>query len=149
MKWILAIVVVLPIAVIAAFFILGRQSAGGAPLGLVENRLAPCPSSPNCVCSEVDTPEEKKVSPLPLSSWDGLPAVISDMGGVIVTNEPAYIAATFTSSTFKFVDDIEFRRGDDVIHLRSASRVGYSDRGVNKARAASFLETVSVDASIQ
>ena len=44
------------------------------------------------------------------------------------------MAAEFTSSTFKFVDDLEFRLAEEGVHVRSASRVGYSDRGVNLVR---------------
>jgi len=39
------------------------------------------------------------------------------------------------SKVFKFVDDVELRdAGKGVVHIRSASRVGYSDRGENKKR---------------
>lgn len=58
------------------------------------------------------------------------------MEGNIETESDSYIAVTFTSSFFGFVDDLEIRidQSHDAIHVRSASRVGYSDRGVNKKR---------------
>ena len=58
------------------------------------------------------------------------------MGGNIQVENDNYLAATFTSSIFRFVDDLEIRIDLDqkIIHLRSASRVGRSDGGVNRER---------------
>ena len=58
------------------------------------------------------------------------------MGGDVQVESGNYLAATFTSAIFKFVDDLEIRidSTEEVIHIRSASRVGYSDMGVNKKR---------------
>jgi uncharacterized protein (DUF1499 family) len=54
----------------------------------------------------------------------------------IVTEQADYIHAEFTSVIFRFVDDVEFLADDlkKLIHVRSASRVGYSDFGVNRRR---------------
>ncbi len=61
---------------------------------------------------------------------------VREMGGSIQVENDSYLAATFTSSIFRFVDDLEIRVDSDqkMIHLRSASRVGHSDRGVNRER---------------
>ena len=59
--------------------------------------------------SEDNTPDEKKVDPLPASAWARLPSVISEMGGVVTKQDADYLSAEFTSATFKFVDDVEFR----------------------------------------
>jgi uncharacterized protein (DUF1499 family) len=58
------------------------------------------------------------------------------MGGSIQVEETDYLAATFTSSVFRFVDDLELRidTSQQTIHLRSASRVGRSDGGANRKR---------------
>ena len=143
MKWILTLTIGLPVLAVAAFFILGRMSAGGTAPGLVDGRLSACPSSPNCVSSEAGTPTEKAVESLPLSAWERVPGIIETMGGRVVREDDAYIAAEFTSKTFRFVDDVEFRKADDAVHMRSASRVGYSDRGVNRERAAAIASRVS------
>jgi uncharacterized protein (DUF1499 family) len=65
-----------------------------------------------------------------------LKATIVEMGGSIQMEETDYLAATFTSSVFRFVDDLELRIDTDqkTIHLRSASRVGHGDGGVNRKR---------------
>ena len=142
MKTVLIGIVVLLVLGIGLFFFLGQKSQGGTAPGLANGRLAQCPSSPNCVSSEGGTPEKKRVDPLPVSAWAQLPAVIADMGGVVTRQEDNYVAAEFTSKTFKFVDDVEFRLAKDAVHVRSASRVGYSDRGVNYARVATLRETL-------
>ncbi|MEM1401843.1 MAG: DUF1499 domain-containing protein [Pseudomonadota bacterium] len=134
MKTALIVVGVLAILAVIAFFFLGQKSQSGSALGLVNGKLADCPSSPNCASSERGTPDEKRVDALPSDAWAKLPAAVEAMGGIVTVAEPTYLAAQFTSKTFKFVDDLEFRLDDDAVQVRSASRVGYSDRGVNKAR---------------
>jgi len=58
------------------------------------------------------------------------------MGGKIEEEHDGYLWATFTSRVFRFVDDVEFRMvsTDGMIHMRSGSRKGYSDLGVNRRR---------------
>ncbi len=52
----------------------------------------------------------------------------------IVTASESYLHAEFRSAVFRFVDDVEFLVQDHVIQVRSASRLGYSDLGVNRKR---------------
>lgn len=120
------------------FFILGQMSQNGDAPGLVDGRLAPCPSSPNCVSSEEGTAPDKATAPLPAEAWNTLPETIADKGGTVTNSSDNYISAEFKSAIFGFVDDVEFRRADDAVHIRSASRVGYSDAGANAARVAAL-----------
>ena len=62
--------------------------------------------------------------------------IVSGMGGSIQAEKTDYLAATFSSSIFGFVDDLEIRidTEQNIIHLRSASRVGRGDGGVNRKR---------------
>lgn len=129
----IGVLVIVPLGV-GGLFYLGQQSQSGAAAGLVQGHQSPCPSSPNCVSSEADTVEEKRVDPLPLSAWAQLPTVIVEMGGTVTKQSDSYVAAEFSSDTFGFVDDVELRLTDDAVHVRSGSRVGYSDRGVNRDR---------------
>ncbi len=109
-------------------------------------RFAPCPDSPNCVSSYADD-EVHHVDPLPLpadagsaGNDDPLEAVRRALASMprtrIVTTDGDYVHATCTSLVFRFVDDLELRldRQQKVIHVRSASRVGYGDLGVNRRR---------------
>jgi len=114
-------------------------------MGTINNKLAACPNSPNCICSEF--PEDEKHYSPPLTFVDNLEAsklkakkIINNMGAKITKEESNYIAATFSVSIFKFVDDFELRFDEAAqqIHIRSASRVGYSDLGENKRRVTKF-----------
>jgi len=134
MKVLLGLVLVLFAVAVGSLFYLGQKSQAGAAPGLQSSQLAACPSSPNCVRSESDTPQEQRVESFPVEIWSQIASAVSDMGGKITRQEEDYIAAEFTSSLFKFTDDVEFRRSDDAVHVRSASRVGHSDLNANKAR---------------
>jgi len=143
LKYAVIALVVLVLLGVGAFAFLGMQSRGGSALGLVDGRLADCPSSPNCVSSETGTVAEKRVEPLPLDAWASLPEVIVDMGGELTVQDATYIAAEFTSSTFGFVDDLEFRLTESDIQVRSASRVGHSDAGVNAERVSDLRAKIA------
>ena len=107
---------------------------------LVDGKLRACPDSPNCVSSESDN-ASSRVEPLtfqdpPEKAWSNLKETLHEMGGKIQEDREGYLWATFTSRVFRFVDDVEFRMvsTDGMIHVRSGSRVGYSDLGVNRRR---------------
>ena len=142
MKILLIIIASLSLLVIIAFFILGYMSQSGEAYGLVDGRLKQCPDTPNCVSSEFVSDSVHYIEPLVFSAGDAaqilprLKTIIREMGGSIQVEKADYLAATFTSSIFRFVDDLEIRidTGQEMIHLRSASRVGRSDGGVNRKR---------------
>jgi uncharacterized protein (DUF1499 family) len=107
---------------------------------LVDGKLRACPSSPNCVSSESDV-TSSRVEPLtfqgpPEVAWGDLKETIREMGGKVQEEHDGYLWTTFTTRLFRFVDDMEFRMvsSDGMIHVRSGSRVGYSDLGVNRRR---------------
>ena len=110
-------------------------------LGVTQGKLSSCPDSPNCVSSQSDDPSQFIQ---PLSYTDSatevkfrLQAVIQSMPrSRIVSNTNTYIHAEYTSLIFRFVDDVEFLFDEKkkLIHVRSASRVGYSDLGANRNR---------------
>ena len=138
----LIIIASISLLVIIALFVLGFMSKSGAAHGLVEGRLTPCPDKPNCVSSELVSDAKHYIEPLVYSEGKAaqviprLKTIIVDMGGSIQAEETNYLAATFTSSVFRFVDDLEIRidTGQKTIHLRSASRVGHGDGGANRKR---------------
>lgn len=152
MKIVLGLIAIAMFAGIGGFFFLAQQSKNGVSPGvangvLLNGVLTPCPASPNCVCSEAGTPESHAVDALPLSAWEKLPSVIEAQGGKVVAqvvaNDEAYLAATFRSRLFGFVDDVEFRKAEDGVHVRSASRVGHSDMGANAKRVESLRAALS------
>lgn len=103
-------------------------------------RLAPCPSSPNCVSSQAT--DAHHIDPIPFSGNSAqamrrLRAVIEAMPRTrIVDASDTALRAEFTSRLFRFVDDIDciVDPAASVIQIRSASRVGYSDLGANRKR---------------
>jgi uncharacterized protein (DUF1499 family) len=110
----------------------------------VTNRFAHCPDTPNCVSSYA-MDDRHRVDPLPLPSTGRPLAVIRSIvetmpRTAVVTQDDEYLHATFTSLVFRFVDDVEFHVSRDaaVIHVRSASRVGRGDLGVNRRRVERF-----------
>ena len=110
-------------------------------LHIVAGKLRPCPSSPNCVSSEEGTPEPKKVAPFPApggrAELTRLAAVLAAWPRTkVISTEGDYMHAESTSLIMRFVDDVEFRFDStaNVIQVRSASRLGEGDLGVNRKR---------------
>ena len=111
------------------------------PVGLVEGRLRPCPSSPNCVCSQ-DEDAGHQIEPLrfagpPREAWERLHDLVLKLPRTrVVSREDRYLHVEFTTLLMRFVDDVEFLldKTTSVIHVRSASRIGHSDLGANRKR---------------
>jgi uncharacterized protein (DUF1499 family) len=110
-------------------------------LGVHDGKLAPCPASPNCVSSQSND-KDHAVEPIPFTGTSSetmadLKKVLSGMPRArTVTATETYLHAEFTSALFRFVDDVEFWIDESArtVHLRSASRIGKSDLGVNRKR---------------
>jgi uncharacterized protein (DUF1499 family) len=108
--------------------------------GPKSGEISGCPNSPNCISSE-SADEAHKIPPLLVGSANGgaidcLRAIVSGMDRVtVIAADQEHIRAEFRS-LLGFVDDVEFRMDGDnkVIRMRSASRVGYWDFGVNRRR---------------
>jgi uncharacterized protein (DUF1499 family) len=133
-----------------------QTSQGNKVLAIAKNNnvldhLKPCPSSPNCINTEYPDDESHYLPPLSFSEQDSelvkvlAKQIILNMGGKIIEESgdlltDYYIHAIFTSSLFKFVDDFEIRINNEtkLLSIRSASRVGYSDFGVNMRRVKEF-----------
>ncbi len=130
------------------------MSTQGRPdgLGPRDGRLAPLPSSPNAVSSQSED-ASRRVKPLafagdPAAALARLRRVVEAMPRTrVVTAEPSYLHVEFTSRFFRFVDDVEFLVDAETsqIQVRSASRVGYSDLGANRARVEAIREAFVAD----
>jgi uncharacterized protein (DUF1499 family) len=127
----------------------GTMFAGTRPsnIGVQAGKLAPCPNSPNCVSSQSQDAEHK-IAPLTYNGTAAeamakLKQVIESLERTkIITETDNYLYAEFTSKLMGFVDDVEFLIDDNskVIHVRSASRLGQSDLGVNRKRIETIRE---------
>ena len=110
-------------------------------LGVASGQLAPCPDSPNCVSSDASD-EVHGTAALAIRgdaalAWQAArDAVAATERTEIVAEREGYLHAESTSALMRYVDDLELhlRSGQGVIAVRSASRVGYGDMGVNRAR---------------
>lgn len=111
-------------------------------LGLRDGQLGLGPRKPNWVCSRADTDAAHRVEPLQVpgnrtQAMTRLLAVLrATPGATVVREEGDYVHAEFRTRLMGFVDDVEFHLPDNsgTIQVRSASRLGYSDVGVNRKR---------------
>lgn len=116
--------------------------------------LPPCPASPNCVSSEADPSDAQHfVAPLPLPAALSPAAALAEFAALIDATPRARVLeggelrlrAIQRTALFRFVDDIEARVDPEarLLHVRSASRLGYSDMGVNRRRVEGWLSTLA------
>ncbi|PSW19588.1 DUF1499 domain-containing protein [Photobacterium sanctipauli] len=104
-----------------------------------------CGEKPNCV-STLDTREDHYLAPYELTqsnstSWDKIKQLALTLPGVALAEEKeGYFRLESTSKVFKFVDDFEVKLLEQQLEVRSESRVGYSDFGVNRERAEQFRQ---------
>jgi uncharacterized protein (DUF1499 family) len=126
--------------------------AGKRPsnLGISDAGLAPCPSSPNCVSSDARD-SKHQLSPLQLAvasaeAWPAVRKVVSELPRIRIVKETGdYLHAECRSALFGFVDDLELhlRPTEKIIAIRSASRLGHSDLGVNRRRVEDLRESLT------
>ncbi|MFN6461685.1 MAG: DUF1499 domain-containing protein [Nostoc sp. DedVER02] len=115
--------------------------AASSRLGVDNGYLSSCPASDNCVVSQ-NADSKHAIDPISYHrDHDAAREILLKVLSVVPRTEvieqtPNYIHALSKSRIFKFVDDVEFYLppNESVIHLRSASRVGESDLGVNRRR---------------
>jgi uncharacterized protein (DUF1499 family) len=105
---------------------------------------APCPDLPNCVSSREDGEtaiDAFELNDKVLTAWPEISQTVNAMPRTeIVDQSPSYLHAEVKSLIFRFVDDLELELLSDrkTVDIRSASRTGYSDMGVNRERVESL-----------
>ena len=105
-------------------------------LGVKDSQLTACPGTPNCVNSQSDDPQSK-IEPLPAKSITEIKQVVEGMERTTIVEETDnYLYAEFQSKLMGYVDDVEFYvdPNANAVQVRSASRLGKSDLGVNRKR---------------
>jgi uncharacterized protein (DUF1499 family) len=147
-KWIVGGMVVLALLAVAVGQLGFLQGTAPADLGVRDGRLKPPSATENSVTSQAalypDHPQRfyAAVAPLPVKG-DGpatmarIKAIVEGMAGAkVVKSAPDYLYAQFTTQWMKFVDDVEFwfDPANNVVQVRSASRLGRKDMGVNRKR---------------
>lgn len=140
MKILLYIIIGL-LGIMSLYFVnLSVSSRKQPDLGLFNNQLRICPTTPNCVSSE-QSGAGVFVEPLTIKittdvAWRKAKKAVVDNGGEIVSENDGYLHAQFVTPLMRYIDDVELRLDENkqIIHIRSASRVGRSDFGANRAR---------------
>jgi uncharacterized protein (DUF1499 family) len=125
-------------------------------LGVKDGRLAPPKRTPNCVSSQADASDaEHYIAPIPFQGGDAKAAMAAVQnavermkGATVIRREGNYLYAEFRTKLLRFVDDVEFVFDDKsgLIHVRSASRLGRRDFGVNRARVEAIRSRIEARA---
>jgi len=118
--------------------------------------MADCPDRPNCVSSEAQdakhTIDPFRLKGNPAVGWDAIVSVVINLPrSEVVKQTDRYLHTECKSRLFGFVDDLELRLDPmtGVVAIRSASRVGYSDWGVNRRRVEALRQILRQDGIIQ
>lgn len=144
----LVVVVLLPVLVVLAAQFGAFKGTAPSNLGIRDGRLKPPAKTPNSVTSQAglypDHPQAQRAAIAPLKyTGDGKAAmqkIAHILRGMerteVITEQPGYVYAQCTTRLMRFTDDVEFMLDEPagVIQVRSASRIGHGDRGVNRAR---------------
>lgn len=112
-------------------------------LGVKDGKLASCRERLNCVSSQADPADAQRyIAPIAfkggaLAAMAAARKAIESMErSTVIRHEGNYLYAEFRSKLLRFVDDLELTYDEKagVLHVRSASRLGRRDFGVNRAR---------------
>lgn len=153
-KWLLIGFFLVVIATVLAGQLGMFKGSAPSDLGVQDGKLKPPATTPNSVSSQAslypDHPqlEFAKIDPLPLvgdaaTTLARIRSIVEAMEGAeVIRSDADYLYVQFTSRIMKFVDDTEFWFDPvaQVIQVRSASRLGKSDLGVNRKRIEAIRE---------
>ena len=108
-------------------------------LGAKDGRLAPCRSTPNCVSSQADPADrEHYIAPIAFRGrMEELRRAVESMPrSSVIAAERNYLYAEYRTALMRYVDDVELYYDEraGLVHVRSASRLGRRDFGVNRKR---------------
>lgn len=148
LRILIALVLLLPVVSLLGLRVMALGSERGGEVGLAaDGTLRDCPPKPNCVCSQAgDGAAEAEIAPLGFegdgdAAWARLLTFVrAEPGMHVVSVDGDYAHVEAHTRFMNFVDDVEFLldRQARAIHVRSASRVGYSDMGANRKRVESI-----------
>lgn len=157
LKWLLFLALGLAVAILVAARFGAFGGSVPANLGHRDGRLKAPSKTPNSVSSQADLwvqhpmQDYARIAPLPLTgsgpaTLARIKAIVATMpGALVVDSRDDYLYVQFTTSWMRFVDDAEFwfDPAAGVVQLRSASRVGRKDFGVNRARIEAIRQALT------
>lgn len=144
MKW-------LGISAIGCMMIFSCAGQQPENLGVHDGRLTDCPSKPNCISSQAADGEQTLI---PFRYQGEKEAAFERLKKIILSSERTtivketdnYLHVEYKSKIMGFVDDVEFFfPKEKIIHVRSASRLGYSDFGANRTRVEHLRELFTAE----
>ena len=108
-------------------------------LGVKDGRLAPCRRTPNCVSSQADPADrEHYIAPIAFRGrMEELRHAVQSMARTtVIAADRNYLYAEYRTALMRYVDDVELYYDEraGLVHVRSASRLGRRDFGVNRKR---------------
>ena len=117
-------------------------------MGVKDGRLAACKRTPNCVSSQADAADrEHYIAPITFrgSAADLRRAVESMTRATVVKSERDYLYAEYRTRLMRYVDDLElyYDEKQGLVHVRSASRLGRRDFGVNRDRVEALRRIIA------
>ncbi|WP_045379599.1 DUF1499 domain-containing protein [Vibrio campbellii] len=125
-------------AALLSITLLGLTACSQGVTTMIDRSQSPCGDKPNCVSTQ-DTREEYNLTPFTLTESTNIDAIeqvaLELPGAKTAVKEGNYLRIECTSKIMRFVDDLELKIEGDQLIVRSESRVGYSDFGVNRKRA--------------
>lgn len=125
-------------AALLSITLLGLTACSQGVTTMTDRSQSPCGDKPNCVSTQ-DTREEYNLTPFTLTESTNIDAIeqvaLELPGAKAAVKEDNYLRIECTSKIMRFVDDLELKIEGDQLIVRSESRVGYSDFGVNRKRA--------------
>lgn len=156
LKAFLWISVILIILIVGVGFAAARKSVTVAPPVINNGALPQCGDKPNCVSSEMPQKHPSYVKPIEMtdtevsdSSQDTAMTMarkhVESLGGSVKETDANSIQAEFKSSFFGFIDDVLLQLDEEagIYRVRSSSRVGHSDLGVNRKRIEALRQLLS------
>lgn len=138
------------VAGLGALWLLASYSSSHRPALAGKRKFEEDSKTPNYVSSLTQNPS-RRIKPIqyegdPEASWNAAKKAVQALPGTeIISTEADYLYAECRSQVFGFVDDLELKinRERNLIHVRSASRVGYSDMGANRKRVEQLRQSIS------
>jgi len=137
MRW-LSLIIIIPVVLLIYLFI--KSLAAPENLGVKGGYLLELPASPNAVSSQTSDPEKKVEAFVFRDNLEKTKEAITKIsiaqGAILLKNDDYYYHFVYKAPIIPFRDDVEFffDENTQLVHFRSASRVGYYDFGVNRAR---------------
>lgn len=157
LKWLLVVFAALVLLVLLAARLGAFSGTAPDDLGVRDGKLRAPSKTPNSVSSQSDLwpqhpmQEYARIAPLALrgsgpETIDRIRRIVEAMpGATVVQARDDYLAVQFSTRWMKFVDDAEFwfDPAAGVVQLRSSSRVGRKDFGVNRSRIEAIRQSLA------